>query len=49
MFLMKKTIIFLHVWKAIDHTIILTLSYFWYNFLLLTGENLIDPQATILL
>ena len=54
---MKKHILFLHVWKAIDHTIILALSYFWYNFLLLTGEYLphtvldckdIDPQATTL-
>ena len=46
---------FLNVWKAIDHTIILALSYFWHNFLLLIGEYLlhtvldckvIDPQAT---
>ena len=46
---------FLHVWKAIDHTIILALRYFWYNFVLLTGDYLphtvldckvIDPQAT---
>ena len=46
---------FLHVWKAIDNTIILALSYFQYIFLLLTDEYLphtvfdwkgIDPQAT---
>ena len=44
-----------HVWKAIDHWIILALSYFWYIFLLLTGEYLphtvldckvTDPQVT---
>ena len=29
---MKKHIIFLHVWKAIDHTVLLTLSYFWIFF-----------------
>ena len=53
----QKHIIFLHVWKAIDPTIILALSYFWNNFLLLTDEYLsptvldckvIDPQATTL-
>ena len=52
---MKKSIMVLNVWKAIDHTAILALSYFWYTFLLLTGEYLpqtvfdckvIDPQAT---
>ena len=31
---------FLHVWKAIDNTIILALSYFQYKFLLLTDEYL---------
>ena len=29
---MKKHIMFLHVWKAINHTIILALSYFLYFF-----------------
>ena len=47
----------MHVWKAIDHTIILALSYFLLNVLLLTDEYLphtvldckvIDPQATTL-
>ena len=46
---------FLQVWKAIIQTIILALSYFQYNFLLLTCEYLpqtvldckvIDQQAT---
>ena len=46
---------FLHVWKAIDNTIILALSYFQYNFLLLTDDyfphtvldcKVINPQAT---
>ena len=46
---------FLHVWKAIDHTIILALSYFPYFFLVSTVEYLPhtvldckvnDPQAT---
>ena len=52
---MKNHIIFLHIWKAIDHTIILALSYFLDIFVLLTHEYLphtvldckvIDPQAT---
>ena len=52
---MKKHVMFLHVWKAIDHTIILALRYFRYMFLLSTNEYLprtvldckvIDPQAT---
>ena len=30
---MKKHIIFLHVWKAINHTFFLALNYFWYFFL----------------
>ena len=52
---MKKHIMFLHVWKAINHTIILALSYFRYFFLLLTYKYLphtvldcqvIDPEVT---
>ena len=52
---MKKHIMFLHVWKAIDHTVLLALSYFPYHFLVSTDEYLphtvldckvIDPQAT---
>ena len=52
---MKNIYFFLHVWKAIDHTVLFTLSYFWYFFPLLTDEylpqtvldcKLIDPQAT---
>ena len=53
---MNKHLMFFHVWKAIDHTIILALRLFRYNFLLLTDAYLphivldckvIDPQATI--
>ena len=45
---------FLHVWKAIDHTVLLALSYFPYIFLVSTDKYLphtvldckvIDPQA----
>ena len=52
---MKKHIMFLHLLKAIDHTVLLALSYFRYFFLLSTDEYLphtvldckvIDPQAT---
>ena len=55
MFLMKNIYFSFHVWKAIDHTVILTPSYFWKFFLLSTDEYLphtvldckfIDPQAT---
>ena len=44
----------MHVLKAIDHTVLLALSYFWYFILLSTDEYLphtvldckvIDPQA----
>ena len=54
---MKKHIKFLHVWKAIDHTVLLALSYFR-HFLLSTDEYLphtvldcivIDLQATTFL
>ena len=54
---MKNHIKFLHVQKAIDHTVLLALSYFQYLFLLSTDEYLphavldckvIDPQATTL-
>ena len=52
---MKKHIMFLHVLKAIDHTVLLALSYFRYFFLLSTDEYLphtvldckvVDPHAT---
>ena len=52
---MKKHEIFKHVWKAIDHTVLLALSYFPYLTLVSTDEYLphtvldckfIDPQAT---
>ena len=52
---MKKHIMFLHLWEAIDHTIILALSFFPYFFLVWTDEYLphtvldwkvVDPQAT---
>ena len=52
---MKNIYIFLHVWKAIDHTVLLAPSYFPYLILVLTDEYLphtvldckvIDPQAT---
>ena len=52
---MNKHIFCLHVWKAIDHTVLLAPSYFWEIFLLSTDEylphtvldwKLIGPQAT---
>ena len=52
---MKNIYIFLHVWKAIDHTVILALRYFPYFILVSTDEYLphtvldckfFDPQAT---
>ena len=54
---MKKHLMFLHVEKAIDHTVLFALSYFQYLFLLSTDEYLphtvldckvIEPQATTL-
>ena len=50
-----KNMYFLHAWKAIDHMVLLALSYFRYLFLVSTDEYLphtvldckvIDPQAT---
>ena len=50
----EKHIFFLHVWKAIDHKVLLALSYFPYLYLVSTDEYLphtvldwkvIDPQA----
>ena len=38
---------FLNVWKAIDHMIILALSYFRYNSLLSTGEYLLTQLWTV--
>ena len=37
---MTKHIIFLYIWKAIDHTVLLALSYLWYIFSLSTDEYL---------
>ena len=53
---MKKHIMFVHVRKAIDHTVLLAFSHFWYTFSPLTDEYLphtvldckvIGPQANI--